>query len=258
MGGEEDSVRVERAGPVTTVILDRPSVRNAIDLETAAKLAAAFRRFEEDDSALAAVLWGAGETFCSGADLKALREGRFNRVEADGDGPLGPTRMLLSKPVVAAIAGHAVAGGLELALWCDLRVAEEDAVLGVFCRRWGVPLVDGGTVRLPRLVGLGRALDLILTGRPVGAREALAMGLVTRVAGRGQSRVVAEALAAEIASHPQDCLRGDRQSVYEQAGLPLSEAMANEYRLGLRGLRGEAVEAGRRFAERPRKGGRAE
>ncbi len=252
MSGVDNPVRIERAGPVLTVILHRPSVRNAIDLETAGKLADAFRRFEEDDSALAAVLWGEGGTFCAGADLKAMREGRFNRVEADGDGPLGPTRMLLSKPVIAAISGHAVAGGLELALWCDLRVAEEDAVLGVFCRRWGVPLVDGGTVRLPRLVGLGRALDMILTGRPVEAQEALAMGLVTRVTARGQARPVAEALALEIASHPQACLRGDRQSVYEQDGLPFLEALANEYRLGSRGLRSEAASAGRRFAERLR------
>ncbi len=253
MTNGDEAVRVERTGSVMTVILDRPSARNAIDLETAEKLAAAFRRFEEDESALVAVLWGAGGTFCAGADLKALREGRFNRVEPDGDGPLGPTRMLLSKPVIAAISGYAVAGGLELALWCDLRVAEEDAVLGVFCRRWGVPLVDGGTVRLPRLVGLGRALDMILTGRPVGAAEALTMGLVSRVVAAGQSRNAAEALAKEIASHPQDCLRGDRRSAYEQGGLSLRDALANEYRLGLRGLRSEAVAAGRRFAERPRK-----
>ena len=178
------SVRVERDGPVSTVILDRPAVRNAVDGPTAAALAEAFREFEADDSARAAVLCGAGGTFCAGADLKALGGPDGNRAEPDGDGPMGPTRMRLSKPVIAAISGHAVAGGLELALWCDLRVAEDDAVLGVFCRRWGVPLIDGGTVRLPQIVGLGRALDLILTGRPVPAAEALAMGLVSRVVPR--------------------------------------------------------------------------
>ncbi|MGB2710880.1 MAG: crotonase/enoyl-CoA hydratase family protein, partial [Conexibacter sp.] len=174
-------VAVERSGPVTTVILDAPEVRNAVDRPTAEALADAFRAFDADDDAAVAVLWGAGGTFCAGADLKALARGEGNRVAPDGDAPMGPSRMLLSKPVIAAIAGHAVAGGLELALWCDLRVVEQDAVLGVFCRRWGVPLIDGGTVRLPRIVGLGRALDLILTGRPVGAEEALAIGLANRV-----------------------------------------------------------------------------
>src|SRR5262245_57954703 len=169
------SVRAERAGPVTTVILDVPEARNAVDGPTAAALADAFRAFDADDEARVAVLWGAGGTFCAGANLKAAGGPDGNRIAPDGDGPMGPSRMLLSKPVIAAVAGHAVAGGLELALWCDLRVVEEDAVLGVFCRRWGVPLIDGGTVRLPRIVGLGRALDLILTGRPVGAEEALAI-----------------------------------------------------------------------------------
>jgi enoyl-CoA hydratase len=226
------SVRVERDGPVSTVILDRPGVRNAVDGQTAAALAEAFREFEADDSARAAVLCGAGGTFCAGADLKALGSPDGNRVEPDGDGPMGPTRMRLSKPVIAAIGGHAVAGGLELALWCDLRVAEEDAVLGVFCRRWGVPLIDGGTVRLPQIVGLGRALDLILTGRPVPAAEALAMGLVSRVVAPGEARAAAEALAHELASLPQACLRSDRQSTLES--LPLTEAAAldNEFRHG--------------------------
>ena len=226
------SVRVERDGPVSTVILDRPAVRNAVDGPTAAALAEAFREFEADDSARAAVLCGAGGTFCAGADLKALGSPDGNRAEPDGDGPMGPTRMRLSKPVIAAIGGHAVAGGLELALWCDLRVAEEDAVLGVFCRRWGVPLIDGGTVRLPQIVGLGRALDLILTGRPVPAAEALAMGLVSRVVPPGEARAAAEALAHELASLPQACLRSDRQSTLES--LPLTEAAAldNEFRHG--------------------------
>ena len=226
------SVRVERDGPVSTVILDRPAVRNAVDGPTAAALTEAFREFEADDSACAAVLCGAGGTFCAGADLKALGSPDGNRAEPDGDGPMGPTRMRLSKPVIAAIGGHAVAGGLELALWCDLRVAEEDAVLGVFCRRWGVPLIDGGTVRLPQIVGLGRALDLILTGRPVPAAEALAMGLVSRVVAPGEARAAAEALAHELASLPQACLRSDRQSTLES--LPLTEAAAldNEFRHG--------------------------
>jgi enoyl-CoA hydratase len=226
------SVRVERDGPVSTVILDRPAVRNAVDGPTAAALAEAFREFEADGSARAAVLCGAGGTFCAGADLKALGSPDGNRAEPDGDGPMGPTRMRLSKPVIAAIGGHAVAGGLELALWCDLRVAEEDAVLGVFCRRWGVPLIDGGTVRLPQIVGLGRALDLILTGRPVPAAEALAMGLISRVVPPGEARAAAEALAHELASLPQACLRSDRQSTLES--LPLTEAAAldNEFRHG--------------------------
>src|SRR3954453_18251691 len=188
-------VHVERDGPVTTVILDRPEVRNAVDGPTAAALADAFRAFDADDDAAVAVLHGAGGTFCAGADLKAIGEGRGNRLDADGDGPMGPTRVAGAKPVIAAIAGHAVAGGLELALWCDLRVLEEDAVLGVFCRRWGVPLVDRSTIRLPRLIGLSRALDLILTGRAVKADEALAMGLVNRVVSKGRAREAAEALA---------------------------------------------------------------
>lgn len=218
------------------VVLDRPAVRNAIDRETAEALAATFRAFEAEPTASVAVLWGAGGTFCAGADLQAIARGDPNRVEADGDGPLGPTRMLLAKPVIAAIEGHAVAGGLELACWCDLRVAAADAVLGVYCRRWGVPLVDGGTARLPRIVGLGRALDLVLTGRGVGAAEALGMGLVDRVVPAGEAREQAVALAAMIAAHPQRCLRNDRRAVYEGLDLPLPAAMAGELTRGLDSL----------------------
>jgi len=221
---------------VTTVILDRPEVRNAVNLPTATALAAAFAGFEADPEASVAVLYGAGGTFCAGADLKAIGGPDGNRVAADGDGPMGPTRMRLSKPVIAAIAGHAVAGGLELALWCDLRVAEADAVLGVFCRRWGVPLIDGGTVRLPRLIGLGRALDLILTGRAVSAAEALQMGLISRVVPPGQARQAAEALAAEIAALPQTCLRSDRESTLDSLSLGDADALANELRCGLTAL----------------------
>ena len=220
---------------MTTVIIARPERRNAVDGATAAALADAFRAFDADPDARAAVLFGEGGTFCAGADLHEVAAGRGNTVRAEGDGPMGPTRMLLSKPVVAAVAGHAVAGGLELALWCDLRVAEASAVFGVFCRRFGVPLVDGGTVRLPRLVGLGRALDLILTGRPVGAEEARAIGLADRVVPDGTARAAAEALAAEIAAFPQLCLRSDRLAAYEQVGLPLEAALRHEL------ARGEAV-----------------
>ena len=222
------SIRVERSGPVTTVVIDRPEVRNAVDRPTAEALADAFRRFDADPDARVGVLAGDHGTFCAGADLKAIAAGRGNRVQLDGDGPMGPTRMVLGKPVIAGIAGHAVAGGLELALWCDLRVVEEDAVLGVFCRRWGVPLIDGGTIRLPRLIGMSRALDLILTGRAVSAAEALAIGLANRVVGKGQARAAAEALAHELAALPQGALRGDRLSAYQQWDLDLSAALANE------------------------------
>ncbi len=218
------NVRIETSGPVATVILARPHVRNAVDHLTAHALADAFRAFEADPSSRVGVLWGEGGTFCAGADLKAATTGEPNPLEPQGDAPMGPSRLLLSKPVIAAVSGHAVAGGLELALWCDLRVVEEDAVLGVFCRRFGVPLIDGGTVRLPRLIGLGRALDLILTGRPVKADEALAMGLANRVVPRGQARAAAEQLAAEIAAFPQECMRRDRRSAYEQLGAPLPSA----------------------------------
>src|SRR5215475_8029478 len=199
------TVRVERDGPVTTAILDRPAVRNAVDGRTAAALADAFRAFDADDGAHVAVLWGAGGTFCAGADLKAVGDPDGNRAQADGDGPMGPTRLQLGKPVIAAIEGHAVAGGLELALWCDLRVAAEDAVLGVYCRRWGVPLIDGGTVRLPRLIGQSRALDLILTGRGVSGIEAELIGLVNRVCAPGAALATAVALAHELAALPQRC-----------------------------------------------------
>ena len=243
------TIHVERDGAVLTVLLDRPAARNAVDRATAEALAEAFRAFEADDALRVGVLAGVGEHFCAGADLKAFATGQPNRLEPDGDGPMGPTRMLLSKPVIAAINGYAVAGGLELALWCDLRVMEEDAVVGVFCRRWGVPLIDGGTVRLPRLIGLSRALDLILTGRPVDAQEALAMGLANRVVPRGTARQEAEALARELARLPQDCLRSDRLSAYEQSGLPFEQAMANEFQHGLRVIQGGALAGARRFAE---------
>ena len=238
------SVRVERAGPVTTVILDRPEVRNAVDGPTAAALADAFRAFDADPDAAVAVLWGAGGTFCAGADLRAIGTPAGNRVAPDGDGPMGPTRMRLSKPVIAAVAGHAVAGGLELALWCDLRVAEADAVLGVFCRRWGVPLIDGGTVRLPQIVGLGRALDLILSGRPVEAREALQIGLINRLVPLGAARQAAEHLAHELAGLPQACLRGDRMSAIESMPLDHQAAMAGEFTRGMASLGDPALEFG--------------
>jgi enoyl-CoA hydratase len=241
-------VRVERSGPVTTVVLDRPEVRNAVDRPTAEALADAFRAFDADDGQAVAVLWGAGGTFCAGADLKAVADGRANRLEADGDGPMGPSRMLLSKPVIAAVAGHAVAGGLELALWCDLRVVEEDAVLGVFCRRWGVPLIDGGTARLPRLIGLSRALDLILTGRAVPAAEAERIGLANRVVPTGAAREAAEELAAELARHPQVCLRGDRRSAIEGLDLDLDGALGAEFARGLGAIEQEAAAGAARFA----------
>jgi enoyl-CoA hydratase len=242
------AVRVERNGPVTTVILDRPAVRNAVDGPTAQALADAFRAFDGDEQARVGVLWGASGAFCAGADLRAVGTERGSRVTPDGDGSMGPSRMLLSKPVIAAVAGHAVAGGLELALWCDLRVVEEDAVLGVFCRRWGVPLIDGGTVRLPRLIGLSRALDLILTGRPVGAEEALSIGLANRVVPTGTARAAAEQLAAQLARFPQLCMRHDRLSAYEQHELALDEALANELRHGMVALEHEALPGAARFA----------
>ncbi|MET7452572.1 crotonase/enoyl-CoA hydratase family protein [Streptomyces sp. NPDC005574] len=240
-------VRTERQGHVTTVVLSRPAARNAVDGPTAAELTAAFREFEADDEALVAVLWGEGGTFCAGADLKAIGGEHGNRITEDGDGPMGPTRLRLSKPVIAAVAGHAVAGGLELALWCDLRVAEEDAVFGVFCRRWGVPLIDGGTVRLPRLIGTSRALDMILTGRAVPAREAHEMGLANRVVATGTARAAAEELAATIAHFPQACLRGDRASVLEQEGLDEEAAMRGELRYG-KAVLAQGLEGAARFA----------
>ncbi|MFN7972969.1 MAG: crotonase/enoyl-CoA hydratase family protein [Acidobacteriota bacterium] len=241
-----ESVRIEKRGAIATVILHRPEVRNAVDRAAAGELARAFAELDADGEAAVAVLWGDGGTFCAGADLKAVARSTPNRVAPAATHPMGPSRMLLGKPVIAAIAGHAVAGGLELALWCDLRVAEEDAVLGVFCRRWGVPLLDGGTVRLPRIVGLGRALDLILTGRPVSAAEALAMGLVNRVVPRGESRAAAEALASEIAAFPQACLRADRLSAYAALDLALDDALRSEFERGAAVLP-EAVDGARRF-----------
>ncbi len=240
-------VRTEREGPVTTVILDRAAVKNAVDRATAEQLAAAFRAFDADADARVAVLYGDHGTFCAGADLKAMSTSAGNRVAPDGDGPMGPTRMVLGKPVIAAIAGHAVAGGLELALWCDLRVAEDDAVLGVFCRRFGVPLIDGGTIRLPRLIGLARALDLILTGRAVRADEALAIGLVNRVVPHGQALAAARALAHQLAALPQAALRADRMSAYLQHDLPLDKALARELELGSRAL-AEGVAGAQQFA----------
>ncbi|MEO8815294.1 MAG: crotonase/enoyl-CoA hydratase family protein [Mycobacterium sp.] len=224
-----DAVRVERNGAVTTVILNRPEARNAVDGPTAAALYDAFEAFDADADAAVAVLWGANGTFCAGADLKAFGTERANQVHRTGPGPMGPTRMTLSKPVIAAVSGYAVAGGLELALWCDLRVAEADAVFGVYCRRWGVPLIDGGTVRLPRLVGHSRAMDMILTGRTVDAGEAHAIGLANRLVPNGQARDAAEQLAAELAGLPQQCLRSDRLSALHQWGLSESGAMDYEF-----------------------------
>jgi enoyl-CoA hydratase len=229
-------VRVERDGPVTTVLLSRPERRNAVDRATAEALTNAFREFDADPDAAVAVLHGEGGVFCSGADLKAIGTDAGNRVSADGEGPMGPTRMRLSKPVIAAVAGYAVAGGLELALWCDLRVAEESAVFGVFCRRWGVPLIDGGTVRLPRLIGTSRAMDMVLTGRGVPASEALDMGLANRVVPDGESLAAAQALARELAGLPQTCMREDRLSLLEQEGLDEPAALGNELGHGIRAL----------------------
>ena len=247
------TVRIDREDSVWTVVLDRPDVRNAVDGPTARALAGAFREFDADPAARVAVLWGAGGTFCSGADLHALS----NPLDPDlrADGPMGPSRMSLSKPVIAAVSGYAVAGGLELALWCDLRVVESDAVFGVFCRRWGVPLIDGGTVRLPRIVGAGRALDLILTGRPVAADEALAIGLATRVVAPGQARAAAEALAAELAALPQACLRSDRRSVYDAFGQDEQAALAGEFAHGSTVMTEAAAGAARFGAGAGRHGG---
>jgi enoyl-CoA hydratase len=242
------SVRIERSGPVTTVILHRPQARNAVDGPTAEALADAFREFDADPDAAVAVLWGDGGTFCAGADLKAVGTERSNQVTEDGDGPMGPTRMRLSKPVIAAVSGFAVAGGLELALWCDMRVAEQDSTFGVFCRRWGVPLIDGGTIRLPRIVGTGRAMDMVLTGRAVAADEALQIGLVNRVVPTGEARSAAEQLAAELAALPQSCLRSDRMSMLEQDGMDEETALHNEYRHGLTALANGALDGAQRFA----------
>ncbi|MGV0626427.1 crotonase/enoyl-CoA hydratase family protein [Mycolicibacter minnesotensis] len=241
------AVRVERHGPVSTVILNRPQARNAVDGPTAAALWQAFDDFDRDDTASVAVLWGDHGTFCAGADLKALGTPDGNRTQPTGPGPMGPTRMVLSKPVIAAVSGYAVAGGLELALWCDLRVVEADAEFGVFCRRWGVPLIDGGTVRLPRLIGHSRAMDLILTGRAVGAEEALAIGLANRVVPPGQARQAAEQLARELAELPQGCLRADRLSTLRQWGMSESDAMDQEFD-SIAQVADEALRGAGRFA----------
>jgi enoyl-CoA hydratase len=246
------AVHFDVEGPVAVVTIDRPSVRNAVDGPTARALADAFRRFDGDESLAAAVLTGAGGTFCAGADLKALAAGSGNRVSLDmaDDGPMGPTRMLLSMPVFAAVEGHAVAGGLELAVWCDLRVAARDAVFGVYCRRWGVPLIDGGNVRLPRLIGMSHALDLILTGRGVSGEEALAIGLANRLVDPGGAVAAAVELGTQLAAFPQGCLRADRQSAYEQWDLPLSDALEMEVTRGMEVIRsGETREGASRFAE---------
>lgn len=242
------SVTVERDGPVTTVLLHRPERRNAVDGPTAATLADAFRAFDADEDARVAVLHGVGGVFCAGADLTAVGTATGNRLDPAGDGPMGPSRLRLSKPVVAAVSGYAVAGGLELALWCDLRVADATAVFGVFCRRWGVPLIDGGTVRLPRLIGASRAMDLVLTGRGVGAEEALAIGLANRLVPAGQALPAAQELAAQLAAFPQTCLRSDRQSLLDQDGLDESAALAHEFALGQAALREETLGGAARFA----------
>ena len=244
------TVVVERDGPVTIVTIDRPDVRNAVDRPTAALLADAFRDFDADDEQCVAILTGAGGTFCAGADLKGVSEGRGNALREDGDGPMGPTRMLLGKPVIAAVEGFAVAGGVELAVWCDLRVAAHDAVFGVYCRRWGVPLVDGGTIRLPRLIGQSHALDLILTGRGVSGDEAVRMGLVNRSVEPGSARDAAVVLAHELAALPQNCLRHDRLSSYEQWHHSIADALVVEYHHGIEVVRsGETAEGASRFAQ---------
>jgi len=244
------NVRIEERGPVAIVTIDRPEVRNCVDGPTAAELAEAFRSFEADDDRAVAVLVGAEGCFCAGADLKAVGEGRGNRVDQSGDGPMGPSRMLLSKPVIAAVEGFAVAGGLELAVWCDMRVAARDAVFGVYCRRWGVPLVDGGTIRLPRLIGQSHAMDMILTGRGVSGDEALRMGLANRLVEPGEALAAAVELANQLAAFPQRCLRADRRSALEQWGLDLDQALRNETRIGLEVIRsGETAEGAQRFAK---------
>lgn len=244
-----DSVLFEARDHIALVTINRPNERNAVDESTAEALASAFHRFEDDDQLRVAILSGSGGTFCAGADLKAFADGRGNRLEEQGRGPMGPTRMLLSKPVLAAVEGYAVAGGLELALWCDLRIAARSAVFGVFCRRFGVPLIDLGTVRLPRLIGLSHALDLILTGRPVNAEEAYRMGLANRIVEDGQALEASLTLARELATLPQVCLRSDRLSAYEQCALAWDEALANEFKRGSAVLQsGESIKGAQSFA----------
>lgn len=248
MSHDAPAVRVLRDGPVTTVLLHRPARRNAVDGPTAAALTAALRAFDADESASVAVLHGEGGAFCAGADLTALGSGRSNVLDADGDAPMGPSRLRLSKPVIAAVSGHAVAGGLELALWCDLRVADETAVFGVFCRRWGVPLIDGGTVRLPRLIGTSRAMDMVLTGRPVDAAEALAIGLANRVVPAGQALPAAQELARQLAAFPQVCLRSDRRSLLDGEGLDENAALRQEFAYGQAAITTEALPGAARFS----------
>ena len=245
------NVIVTKQDRITTIVINRPEVRNAVDGPTAFELSEAFREFDADDTAHIAVLTGSGGNFCAGADLKAISSGaHHNRLDETGDAPMGPSRMLLSKPVIAAVAGYAVAGGLELALFCDLRVVEKGAVFGVFCRRWGVPLIDGGTIRLPRLIGLSRALDLILTGRPVDAEEAYAMGLANRIVENGTALQEGQKLASELARFPQFCLRHDRMSVYEQFDLDRDQAFLNEFRHGMVSIRSnETLDGARRFTD---------
>lgn len=245
-----ENIIIQKKNHITTILINRPQVKNAVDGITAKELADAFRAFEDDEGSYVAILGGLGGTFCAGADLKALATGgASNRTAPDGDGPMGPSRMLLSKPVIAAISGYAVAGGMELALWCDLRVMEQSAVLGIFCRRWGVPLVDGGTVRLPRLIGMSRAMDLILTGRPVKAEEAFQIGLANRVVEEGESLNAAKALAKQLVAFPQLCMRNDRLSIYEQWDLPQTVALANEFKRGMTTIESKETEIGaKRFA----------
>lgn len=250
------SVRIETQGPILIVTLDRPERRNAVDRQTAQALAEAFRTFDDDNALSVAVLTGAGGQFCAGADLKAISEGNANRVELDGDGPMGPSRMALSKPVIAAVEGHAVAGGLELALWCDLRVAAKGAIFGVYCRRFGVPLIDGGTVRLPRLIGMSRAMDMILTGRPVGADEALQFGLANRICADGGALATAIALAEQLAAFPQTCMRNDRLSAYGSMAMSEADALTEETRRGLDTLKsGETLDGAARFSGGEGRGG---
>lgn len=246
------SVHVEHRGAVCTVTINRAEKRNAVDGPTASALREAFEAFEREPALKVAVLTGAGGNFCAGADLSAIGDPELrNEIEPEGTGPgpMGPTRMLLSKPVIAAVSGYAVAGGLELALWCDLRVVERSAVFGVFCRRWGVPLIDGGTVRLPRLIGQSRAMDLILTGRPVYAEEALQIGLANRLVAEGEALAAAQALAEEIAGFPQQCLRADRLSAYGQWDEDLRDALAGEGARGYPVVFDEAIEGAARFTK---------
>lgn len=249
------SILIEKDGPVTIISINRPEVRNCVNPKTAEELAAAWREFDEDGEQKMGVFAGVETGFCAGFDLKAVAAGDVRRTTDDSDGPMGPSRMLLSKPVIGAISGHAVAGGLELALWCDMRVADEDAILGVYCRRWGVPLIDGGTVRLPRLVGMGHAMDMILTGRGVPADEALRMGLVNRVVAKGTAREEAIALAHQLSKFPQVCMNSDRLSAYEQFGMSLDDAILKEFHHGKEALKQESVSGATRFAEGKGRGG---